>query len=51
MIDLDILFVTYRSEKWIEGCVSSLAASDYDLYIPGSGRVRIPSILMLSTRS
>ena len=28
---LDILFVTYNSEKWLEPCVRSLANSDYNL--------------------
>ena len=28
---LDILFVTYNSEKWLEPCIRSLADSDYDL--------------------
>ena len=27
---LDILFVTYNSEKWLEPCIRSLAESDYD---------------------
>lgn len=31
MLDLDIVFVTYQSEKWIENCISSIAGSDYDL--------------------
>lgn len=28
---IDILFVTYNSERWLHDCVSSLAQSDYDL--------------------
>lgn len=31
MIRLDILFVTYQSEKWIDGCMESLSKSDCDL--------------------
>ena len=28
---LDILFVTYNSEKWLEPCIKSLVESEYDL--------------------
>ena len=28
---LDIIFVTYNSERWLDDCVASIAASDYDL--------------------
>lgn len=28
---LDIIFVTYNSEQWLNDCVASIAASDYDL--------------------
>ena len=28
---IDVLFVTYNSEKWIEQCVRSIAQSDFDL--------------------
>ena len=28
---IDILMVTYNSEKWLEACVESLALSEYDL--------------------
>ena len=31
MLQIDIVFVTYQSEKWIENCIRSIAASDYDL--------------------
>ncbi len=31
MTEFDVIFVTYNSEKWIDGCIRSLAASDYDL--------------------
>ena len=27
----DIVFVTYNSEKWLEGCIKSILNSDYDL--------------------
>lgn len=29
---LDILFVTYNSEKWIKQCIASIAASHFDLH-------------------
>lgn len=31
MLQLDIVFVTYQSEKWIENCIRSIVASNYDL--------------------
>lgn len=31
MLQMDIVVVTYQSEKWIENCIRSIAASDYDL--------------------
>ena len=31
MLKLDIVFVTYNSEKWIEPCFRTLAASQADL--------------------
>lgn len=31
MCEFDILFVTFNSEKWIDHCLKSIAASDYDL--------------------
>lgn len=31
MLDLDIIFVTYQSQRWIENCIRSMVGSDYDL--------------------
>ena len=28
---LDIVFVTYNSEKWIDNCINSILKSKYDL--------------------
>ena len=28
---IDIIFVTYNSERWLDNCVASIAASDFDL--------------------
>lgn len=30
-MNLDIVFVTYNSEKWINNCINSILKSDYDL--------------------
>ena len=31
MLELDIIYVTYNSEKWIDRCFKSVLESDYDL--------------------
>lgn len=31
LLNLDVVFVTYQSEKWIENCIRSIAGSAYDL--------------------
>ena len=31
MLQMDIVYVSYNSEKWIDGCFNSLEKSDYDL--------------------
>jgi len=30
-MNLDVVFVTYNSEKWIDNCINSILASDFDL--------------------
>ena len=30
-MNLDVVFVTYNSEKWINNCIKSILSSDYDL--------------------